>query len=165
MNDEIRDARAGEIETARSLFLEYAASLGFSLCFQGFDREVAELPGAYAPPRGALLLAFVDGVPAGCGALRPLPGDDAELKRIYVRPAFRGTGLGRRITEALVSRAEASGYGRLLLDTVAGKMDAAIALYRSLGFVEVPPYTANPVPGALCLGRALSGRGSSPAPA
>lgn len=156
LDEELRDAAPVELPAVRALFLEYAESLGFSLCFQGFDREVADLPGAYAPPHGALLLVLRDGAPVGCGALRPLGAGTGELKRIYLRPAARGTGLGRRITEALLSRAASLGHRRVVLDTIVGKMDAAIALYRSLGFSEIAPYTENPVPGALFLGRDLS---------
>ncbi len=154
--DALRDAGPSDLGAVRALFLEYATSLGFSLCFQGFDQEVASLPGKYGPPRGVLLLATRDGEPVGCGALRPLNGSDCELKRIYVTPAARGGGLGRRITEALLARAEALSYRRVLLDTIAGKMDSAIALYRSLGFTETGPYTENPVPGALFLEKPLS---------
>ena len=144
----VRVARAGpELEEIRALFLEYARQLGFSLCFQGFDAELASLPGAYAPPGGALLLAPGQ----GCVAVRPLDPATAELKRLYVRPAARGTGLGRRLTLAAIGEARERGHSRLVLDTVAGKMDAAIALYRALGFREIAPYTGNPVPGALCL--------------
>src|SRR5437870_13782048 len=104
----------------RELFREYAASLGFPLDFQGFDRGVAELPGEYAPPRGALLVAEVDGVPAGCAGLRPLDGDTAELKRLYVRPAHRGLGLGRRLTNSILAEARTRAYRRVRLDTVPG---------------------------------------------
>ena len=144
----VRVSQAGpKLDEVRALFLEYAQGLGFSLCFQGFDAELAGLPGAYAPPRGSLLLA--EG--RGCVAVRPLDGATAEMKRLYVRDAARGTGLGRRLAQAAIGAAREGGYERMVLDTVAGKMDAAIVLYRALGFREIAPYTVNPVPGALCM--------------
>jgi putative acetyltransferase len=139
------------LEQVRSLFLEYAASLGFSLCFQGFDEELRALPGMYAPPRGRLLLAIEDGHPAGCVGLHEWDRDTAEMKRLYVAPALRGRGLGRVLTEAALSEARAIGYRRVRLDTVAALMQPAIALYRELGFREIPPYRENPIPGALYL--------------
>lgn len=137
-----------EVETARLLFKEYAASLGFDLCFQGFDRELAGLPGDYAPPAGRLLLLIEDGRVAGCVALRRFGPDACEMKRLYVRPEFRGRSLGRALTEAAIREARDIGYARLILDTVPF-MAAAIALYRDLGFREVAPYRPNPIPGAL----------------
>lgn len=136
------------IATARELFSEYQRAIGVDLCFQGFQAELESLPGAYAPPRGRLLLAWVDGEVAGCGALRPLGGDAAEMKRMWVRPAFRGRGLGRAVAEALLQAARAEGYARVRLDTLP-VMTEARALYRSLGFVQVPPYNDNPLPGAI----------------
>jgi ribosomal protein S18 acetylase RimI-like enzyme len=139
------------IEAARGIFREYASGLGIDLCFQGFDAELAGLPGDYASPQGALLLATVDGALAGCGAMRPFPGaDDAnacEMKRLYVRPAFRRFGLGRLLAQALMDRATAAGHSAMLLDTL-DDMEAARGLYASLGFEEVPPYYYNPIPGA-----------------
>ncbi|MFL5962015.1 MAG: GNAT family N-acetyltransferase [Gaiellaceae bacterium] len=127
----------------RTLLREYAASLPFALDFQDFDRELAELPGAYAPPRGALLLARG----AGCVGVRPIEGTLCELKRLYVRPSARGTGLGRLLTEAIVAEARRLGYTHLRLDTTPS-MAAAQSLYEQLGFREIPPYRPNPVPGA-----------------
>ncbi len=139
------------LDAARELMREYAASLDVDLCFQGFEQELALLPGDYAPPYGRLLLAFVDGALAGCGGFRPLPeADDAgacEMKRLYVRPAFRRLGLGRRLAQALMDRAAEAGHSVMLLDTL-DEMESARGLYASLGFVEVAPYYYNPLPGA-----------------
>ena len=140
-----------ELAEVRALFGEYAQSLGFSLCFQGFDAELASLPGIYAPPSGALLLA--KGL--GCVGVHPLTRDVAEMKRLYVRPAARGTGLGRALALAACDAARDRGYARLRLDTIASTMGAAVALYRSLGFVEIAPYRENPIASALYLELAL----------
>lgn len=149
MTAAITPALPSQIETVRALFTEYAESLGFSLCFQGFDQELAELPGAYVPPRGRLLLATVDGQPAGCVALRPESGDTCELKRLYVRPAFRATGLGRQLMDRMLAEARGAGYRHMRLDTVVGKMDKAIAMYRRYGFKEIEPTGKHPVPGSI----------------
>lgn len=145
---ELREA-VGEalLAEARALFLEYAKSLDFSLDFQDFDAEVANLPGDYAPPRGRLLLALIDGAFAGCVAIRPQSGDAAEMKRLYVRPFARGLGLGRVLAKAAVQAARELGYARLRLDTVGPSMQAAVALYLQLGFRDIEPYTKNPNPG------------------
>jgi putative acetyltransferase len=132
-----------DVEEVRLLFHEYAASLPFALDFQDFDREVADLPGAYAPPRGALLLA----PEAGCVGLRPIDETTCEMKRLYVRPTARGTGLGRRLAEAVIAEARRLAYERMRLDTVPG-MDSAQSLYERLGFREIAPYRPNPIPGA-----------------
>jgi GNAT superfamily N-acetyltransferase len=138
-------------DATRELFSEYAGALGVDLCFQDFDAELAGLPGEYAAPVGALLLAYVDGQLAGCGALRALADVDypnaCEMKRLFVRRAFRGFGLGRLLAQALMQRATEVGYSVLLLDTL-DDMEAARDLYESLGFVEIPPYYYNPIPGA-----------------
>ncbi len=128
----IVEARTPEqIEQARALFLDYAESLGFSLCFQSFDRELATLPGDYTPPAGRLLLAYAGGQAAGCAAFHRLEEDVCEMKRLYVRPEFRGLGAGRALTERIVNEGRAAGYARIRLDTIAGKMDNAIALYNA----------------------------------
>jgi putative acetyltransferase len=154
-------AAGARLEEVRALFLEYAGSLGFSLCFQGFDEELRALPGMYAPPRGRLLLAIEDDRPAGCVGLHPWDADAAEMKRLYVRPAFRGRGLGRILAEAALAEARSIGYRSIRLDTIASHMQSAIALYRDLGFREIPPYRSNLIPGALYLELLLEqGQGS-----
>ncbi len=139
------------LDEAREIFRDYAASLDVDLCFQNFDDELRYLPGEYAAPHGHLLLAFVDGALAGCGAMRPLPDVDyanaCEMKRLYVRPDFRRSGLGRLMAQALLDEARRSGYSAMLLDTL-DDMEAARGLYGALGFEEVPPYYFNPLPGA-----------------
>ena len=135
------------ISEAKALFQEYATSLSFDLCFQGFDSEVDGLPGLYVPPRGLLLLAHSEGRPCGCGAFRPLATDVCEMKRVYVRPAARGLGIGRMLARSLIAGARERGYRTMKLDTIE-TMAQAIALYRSLGFQETDPYTSNPIPGA-----------------
>ena len=149
---ELRRAEtAADIETARALFLDYQASLDVDLCFQGFEDEVAGLPGEYAEPMGGLWLAWIDGLPAGCCGLRPLVNSDhlnaCEMKRLYVRPAFRGFGLGRQLVEQTMMHARIVGYATMLLDTLSD-METARALYQEAGFVEVAPYYHNPIPGA-----------------
>jgi putative acetyltransferase len=148
-----------QLRDVRTLFLEYAASLGFDLCFQDFDQEIASLPGAYAPPRGILLLAEADEQAAGCVALRPLDPLVCEMKRLFVRPAWRGQGLGRLLCEALISEAQDLGYASMRLDTVP-RMTEATALYRSLGFRPIEPYRFNPIPGALYMEMTLESRSS-----
>ena len=147
----IRPESAEDWQEVRLILRDYAASLVVDLGFQGFEAELAALPGAYAPPGGLMLLATVDGAVAGSGAFRPLPDADypnaCEMKRLFVRPAFRRFGLGRMIAQALMERAAEAGYSRMLLDTL-DDMAAARGLYESLGFVEVPPLCFNPIPGA-----------------
>jgi putative acetyltransferase len=137
-----------QVALARELFLEYASWLNLNMCFQDFEQELAELPGHYAAPQGRLLLAFVADQLAGCVALRSLGDGVCEMKRLYLRPAFRGQGRGRQLVAAIIEAAVNIGYARLRLDTLPGKMDQAILLYRSLGFKEIGPYYNNPVPGA-----------------
>jgi GNAT superfamily N-acetyltransferase len=144
---EIRQAVSAEdVETARELFREYERSIGISLCFQNFAEEVATLPGAYAPPSGRLLIAFVGGHAGGCVAIRQIGDGVAEMKRLYVRPAHRGTGLGRKLAEAVLDEAGAAGYRTVRLDTLA-TMKAAQALYLSMGFTDIPPYNEHPIEG------------------
>lgn len=138
-----------EIQQVRELFGEYVAWLGLNLCFQNYDKELAELPGDYAPPSGRLLLALDDdGVAMGCAALRDLNEGTCEMKRLFVRPAARGQGLGWKLARMIVDEARAYGYRRIRLDTLPGKMDRAIAMYRVLGFKDIEPYYNNPVAGA-----------------
>lgn len=144
------------IAAVRELFLEYASGLGFDLCFQSFEQELAGLPGDYAFPTGILLLALADDQPAGCVALRELEADVCEMKRLYVRPQFRGTGLGFDLVHWVIESAKAMGYARMRLDTVAPVMQKAVELYRRLGFVEIAPYRENPIPGALYMELDLS---------
>ena len=140
-----------QFDEARAILREYAVALGIDLCFQQFETELAALPGDYAAPGGQLLLAHVDGALAACGALRPLLDTDyanaCEMKRLYVRPAFRRFGLGRLLAQALMDEARRGGYSVMLLDTL-DDMEAARELYASLGFEEIPPYYFNPIPGA-----------------
>lgn len=142
---------SSELGMVRELFAEYARCLAIDLCFQNFEAELACLPGDYAPPRGALLLAWAGQELVGCCALRPLDTVDypnaCEMKRLYVRPALRGCGVGRRLAEAVMTAAQQAGYAALLLDTLS-EMETARAMYQDLGFTEVPPYYYNPIEGA-----------------
>ena len=134
-----------DIDLAHTLFEEYAAGLGISLCFQNFDQELANLPGDYAPPSGRLLIARVGGEVAGCIALRRQDESVCEMKRLYLRPNFRRKGLGGKMVETILTEAKQIGYSRMRLDTLPGRMDKAISLYRSIGFKEIAPYYDNPV--------------------
>jgi putative acetyltransferase len=146
-----------QVAQARELFLEYAESLGFSLCFQNFDQELAGLPGGYAPPDGRLLLVEYEGALAGCVALHKIAlrneseagSEVCEMKRLYLRPAFRGKGLGRALADRIIAEARQIGYKRMRLDTVEPVMKDAVAMYRRIGFREIAPYCNNPMPGAL----------------
>lgn len=143
--------REPQLQAVRELFLEYQDDIGVDLCFQGFADELAHLPGDYRAPYGVLLLAYIDGQPAGCCAFRPLPDSDhtnaCEMKRLYVRRAYRGFGLGRLLVDDTLLHAKQSGYDSMLLDTLRD-MEAARALYAEVGFEEVAPYYHNPLPGA-----------------
>lgn len=135
-----------QIAIAREMMMEYATSLGFDLCFQGFEEEMRSLPGKYVPPAGRLLLALWDEKPAGVIALRPLSEQGiCEMKRLYVRAAFQGHGIGRRLAERVIAEAAEIGYEKMRLDTVPGKMDRAIEMYRTMGFAEIAPYYKTPV--------------------
>jgi putative acetyltransferase len=142
-----------QVAHARELFLEYAQSLGFSLGFQSFDTELANLPGDYTPPHGRLLLAEYEGQLAGCVALHKLGSETGsefcEMKRLYLRPQFRGKGLGRAFADRIIAEAREIGYKRMRLDTVEPAMKDAVAMYRRLGFREIEPYCVNPMAGAL----------------
>jgi putative acetyltransferase len=143
-----------QLSATRELFLEYAQSLPFDLGFQDFDQEIETLPGGYAAPRGALLLATIDGEIAGCVALRRFDEESCELKRLYVRQPFRGRGAGKKLVDAIIRTARLLGYKRMLLDTVES-MKEAIALYAGFGFIEIPPYRHNPIRGARFFERSL----------
>ena len=148
----IQASSTAEIAAARVLFTEYGASLGFSLCFQSFEDELASLPGKYAPPQGRLLLARASsGEFLGCVALRPLDDKTCEMKRLYTRPAARGAGVGKALVDAIIAAAREIGYARMRLDTVPSVMASAVKMYRGLGFREIPPYAENPVEGAIFL--------------
>jgi ribosomal protein S18 acetylase RimI-like enzyme len=138
-----------QIAQARELFLEYAQSVGFSLCFQSFDQELAGLPGDYAPPDGRLLLAEYEGQLAGCVALHRLGPEICEMKRLYLRPQFRGKGVGRALAKKVIGEARCIGYRKMRLDTVEPIMKDAVAMYRRLGFREIEPYRLNPIAGAM----------------
>lgn len=140
-----------QIRQVRELFEEYGASLSFSLCFQSFEQELAALPGAYAKPAGSLLLALYGNEPAGCVALRRLDQEACEMKRLYVRPPFRGLRVGRKLVSAILVEGRACGYSKMRLDTIASAMKTAVDLYRSMGFRGIAPYTHNPIAGAIYL--------------
>lgn len=138
-----------QVMEARKLFLEYSDWLGLDLCFQNFEKELAELPGAYAPPDGRLILAMHEDEIAGCVCLRKIGEGACEMKRLYVRPEFRGKGVGRALALKIIEEARAIGYDSMRLDTLPSQMSEAIKMYRSLGFREIAPYYHNPVEGAL----------------
>jgi putative acetyltransferase len=153
--DLIQATLPAHIDQARVLFLEYGRSLDFSLCFQSFDEEMRNLPGAYGPPTGRLLLAMDADRAAGCIAFRKLEPGICEMKRLYVRPEDRGYGLGRLLADRLIAEARTLGYERMRLDTIASAMKDAVALYRRLGFKEIPPYSSVPIESALWMELAL----------
>jgi len=148
-------ATAGEVDLVRQLFREYQQSIGTDLCFQDFEAELDTLPGAYAPPRGRLYLGLDAGKAACCAALRPAGADAAEMKRLYVRPAYRGRGHGWTLARAVIADAKSLGYRRLVLDTLP-TMKAAQSIYEALGFRDIPPYTFNPIEGTRYMGLDLS---------
>jgi len=143
------------VKQARQLFREYEAWIEVDLCFQSFEKELAGLPGEYAPPDGRLLFAFDEGKLAGCVALRKFRDGVCEMKRLFVRPEFHGKGIGRQLVDAIVREAREIGYRKMRLDTLPPKMNKAIAIYRSIGFQEIEPYYENPVPGAKFMELAL----------
>jgi putative acetyltransferase len=145
-----------DVSVVRTMLREYHAQLGVNLDFQGFEAELAALPGAYTPPRGGLLLAESDGVAVGCIAMRETPDGRAEMKRLYVRDAARGLGAGRALVERIISDARDAGYREMVLDTLP-MMVSAQRMYERLGFRDIPAYTGNPVPGARFMGVALRG--------
>lgn len=153
-----RHAARKDLREIRLLFTEYAASLGVDLSFQGFDAELEALPGKYAPPEGALLIAERGGEPCGCIALRRIDERTCEMKRLYVRPACRQLGIGRELVRRVLEEARVKGYGAMRLDTLPS-MRSAIAMYRSFGFREIAPYVYNPVEGALFMEKALLSEG------
>ena len=156
MTPRIEDCTSPRVNDARALLQEYGASLRLHLCFQDFEKELAGLPGEYAPPTGRLLVAIQEDRLAGCVALRRIDERICEMKRLYVRPADRGTGLGRRLAEAVIAAAREIGYDRMRLDTMPS-MTAAIGLYASLGFTDTRPYRFNPVEGVRYMELALTG--------
>jgi GNAT superfamily N-acetyltransferase len=158
----LRDAAAEDLDDVRSLFREYEAWLAVDLCFQGFEQELATLPGRYAPPQGRLLLAEVDGKLAGVAGLRELAPGVCEMKRLFVREFARGRGVGRMLAERLVTEARLAGYRAMRLDTLPDRMGPANALYDGLGFREIPAYYANPLPGVRYMELQLGGRAISP---
>ncbi len=146
---------SAQLDEVRELWREYAAWLEVDLCFQDFEKELIELPGRYAPPKGRLLLALSDGKPAGCIALREIGEGVCEMKRLYVRTEFRGQGIGRQLTALLIEEARRIGYARMQLDTLPSKMQQAAEVYRSFGFREIEPYYHNPIAGAVYMELAL----------
>jgi putative acetyltransferase len=148
---QLREPHPNELSLVRELFVEYAGTLDFDLSFQDFEEELATLPGKYTPPAGCVLLAFVENQPAGCVAMRPFDDGRCEMKRLYVRPAFRGQRIGEALIDRFTAAARQKGYQSVVLDTVEPLMSRAIAMYKRLGFREIPPYRPNPIRGAMYL--------------
>ncbi len=155
---EYRSDLPGDLPAARELFKEYAASIGIDLSFQGFDEELASLPGKYAPPHGALILALRDGTPCGCVALRRIDDSTCEMKRLYVRPDCRGLKIGVELVRRIIQEAEARGYKAMRLDTLRTRMESAISLYEGFGFHDIEPYIYNPMPDARYMEKTLTPR-------
>ena len=151
----------GDLPVMRELFEEYGRSLGIDLSFQGFDQELVSLPGKYAPPHGAVIIARSDGVPCGCVALRRIDERTCEMKRLYVRPGNRGLRIGAELVTRIIETAKARGYGAMRLDTLPS-MTSAGSLYRSFGFQEIEPYIFNPIPGALFMEKRLQQTSAQP---
>jgi ribosomal protein S18 acetylase RimI-like enzyme len=151
----------GDLPVMRELFEEYGRSLGIDLSFQGFDQELVSLPGKYAPPHGAVIIARSDGVPCGCVALRRIDERTCEMKRLYVRPGNRGLRIGAELVTRIIETAKARGYGAMRLDTLPS-MTSAVSLYRSFGFQEIEPYIYNPLPGALFMEKGLQQTSAQP---
>ena len=156
MTEIVLARRPADLAAVKHLFLEYAASLDFALDYQGFDVEMANFPRLYAPSAGGLVLARVDGAAAGAVGFRPLERGICELKRLFVRPAYRRLGLGRILAERIIAEARAISYRAIRLDTIGRSMPAAIALYRALGFREIPAYAFNPMADAIFMELDLS---------
>jgi ribosomal protein S18 acetylase RimI-like enzyme len=161
--EDYRSAAPGDMPLVRTLFEEYGQSLGIDLSFQGFDHELASLPGKYAPPDGTVILAFHEGTPCGCVALRKIDARTCEMKRLYVRPGTRGLGVGRELVRRILEDARGRGYAVMRLDTLA-TMKSAVALYRGFGFRDIAPYIFNPIPGALYMERSLDTPLTAPRP-
>jgi putative acetyltransferase len=152
---EYRVAGPEDVQVVRALFAEYGRSLGIDLSFQDFQKELETLPGKYSPPDGTVILAFHEGTPRGCVALRKIDQNTCEMKRLYVRPDARGLGVGRDLVRRILEEARVRGYAAMRLDTLP-VMKSAVSLYRSFGFREIPPYIFNPIPGALYMERNLA---------
>ena len=147
MDEIIQVQSVADVAIARELFTEYAASLGITPCFDNFGQELETLPGEYASPRGRLFIALINGEGAGCAAIRPLQAGICEIKRLYVRTQFRGYKLGRTMTKLCITEASNIGYSHMRLETLPDRMQTAVELYRSIGFVEIVPYGNSPKPG------------------
>ncbi len=152
--DAVRIEAAEDMDAVRALFVEYQRAIGVDLCFQGFDEELATLPGKYAPPRGTLLFACHGNDVAGCVGVRPLSDDTCEMKRLFVRPTYRGLGLGARLARSSIDAARRAGYARMRLDSLS-TMTTAVSMYRRMGFVDIEPYYRNPLGDTIYLEKTL----------